>query len=513
MLPIRLAIPKVLPLEELATLLAQRLEGEVIVHCHGDFEVLHAGNIRQLEEARRMGDVLVVTLTSDRYIHRPSEQPVFKENLRAEALATLPMVDYVAVSPFPDASGAIRILKPGLYVLYGPADTVLEGHSAEEQAIREVGGVLAFASPPMSEGIHTPVNPLSQYSPEVVHYLQEFSNRHSASSILGWLQKARQLRVLVVGEAILDEYHYCETMGKSGKEPNLAARYLHSESFAGGILAVANNVASFCDHVDVLTVLGRQNGQPDASEPFIRQHLSPKVQPHFLYQDEAPTIVKRRFLEIYPLQKLFEVYLLKHMDEEGPLVDELCQKLENLVGEYDLVIVADYGHGMLGPKAVDILCRQSRFLAVNTQTNADNQGFNTISKYPRADFICISEKELRLEVRNRRKDPGPIMEEVTRRMGCGTLLVTRGVAGNLLFNPKDGFYTCPTLSYRVIDRVGAGDAVLAVTSLCVAQGAPTEAIGFIGNVVGAHAVATVGHRTSLQEDSLTEHILALLGER
>jgi rfaE bifunctional protein kinase chain/domain len=505
--------PKILPFEELAKRLAQRPQGQIVVHCHGDFEVLHAGNIRHLEEARSLGDVLVVSLTPDQQIHFLSERPVFKEDLRAEALAALSFVDFVTVNPLQGPAEAIRALKPDRYALYGPAEKVTRNHTAEEAAILEVGGKLTFTNPPLSEEIHTPVNPLSQYSPEVINYLQDFSSRYSASSILGWLQNARHLKVLVVGEAILDEYHYCETMGKSGKEPNLAARYLYSETFAGGILAVANNVSSFCDHVGVLTVLGRQNGSPDNSELFIRQHLSPKILPTFLYQDDAPTIVKRRFLECYPLQKLFEVYLLKHMEEEGPLVDELCQKLEEIVAGYDVVIVADYGHGMLGPRAVEILCRKARFLAVNTQTNADNQGFNTISKYPRADFICISEKEIRLEVRNRRKEPGPIMEEVARRMGCETLLVTRGQAGNLLFSPKDGFFTCPTLSYRVLDRVGAGDAVLSVTSLCVAQGAPTEAIGFIGNLVGAHAVTIVGNRSSLQLDSLEEHVLSILRDR
>lgn len=359
--------------------------------------------------------------------------------------------------------------------------------------------------------ISNPVsNPLSAYSPEVSEYLQAFAQRHPPASVIDWLDSGRGLKVLVVGEAIVDEYHYCETMGKSGKEPILATRYLHSETFAGGILAVANHVAALCGQVSVLTFLGSQGGQPDPTEPFIREHLNPLIQPIFLYQDDAPTIVKRRYLESYPLQKLFEVYYLKHMEENSREAEALCRQLDAILPDFDLVIVTDYGHGMLVPEAVEILCRKAKFLAVNTQVNADNQGFNTICKYPRADFVSLSEKELRLEVRSKQRDVCSIMREVAELMDCGTMLVTRGSIGNMIYDRRSGIATCPVLSNQILDRVGAGDAVLSAASLCVARGAPGEVVGFLGNVVGAQAVATVGHRTSLDRDKLAEHILAIL---
>jgi bifunctional ADP-heptose synthase (sugar kinase/adenylyltransferase) len=354
-------------------------------------------------------------------------------------------------------------------------------------------------------------NPLLAFSPEVSGYLEAFARRHSAGSVLGWLDRARDLRVLVVGEAIIDQYHYCETMGKSGKEPILATRYLHAETFAGGALAVANHVAAFCDRVAVLTVLGSQGGRPDPTEGFVRAHLNPSVEPVFLYQEDAPTIVKRRYLESYPLQKLFEVYYLKHMEEDSPVAGALCRQLRALLPRYDVVIVTDYGHGMLVPEAVQRLCAGARFLAVNTQANADNHGFNTVSKYPRADFASLSEKELRLEVRCRQGEVGPILREVAERLDCRTMLVTRGSQGNVVYDRRSGIQASPVLSERILDRVGAGDAVLSAAALCVAQGAPAEVLGFLGNVVGAQAVATVGHHHPLDRDRLAEHVLALLG--
>ena len=500
-----MATPKLMTLDALTEHLRQFRNGRSLVHCHAAFEVIHPGYVSYLQEARRHGELLVVTLTPDR--HLPQTGGQYAEGQRAQAVAALDLVVFVGVASGRYGAEAIARLRPDTFVQAGGDGA----HPAEAAAIQAAGGILVIAQAHLPAVSHPISNPLSAFSPEVTAYLEAFASRHTAQSILGWLKGSRKLKVLVVGEAIVDEYHYCETLGKSGKEPILATRFLHSERFAGGSLAVANNVAAFCDEVTVLSVLGQQDGQPDPSEPFIRAALNPRIKTSFIYQENAPTILKRRFVESYPLQKLFEVYLLKHLEDNSSEARELCQRLEALVPEHDAVIVTDYGHGMLGPAAVEILCREARFLAVNTQANADNQGFNTISKYPRADFVSLSEKELRLEVRSKRRETASIIEEVALQMGTTTFLITRGNHGNVIHHRDTGLSKAPSLSNRILDRVGAGDTVLSAAALCVAQGAPAEVVGFLSNVVGAYAVATVGHRDSLNLAKIDEHITALLG--
>ena len=68
------------------------------------------------------------------------------------------------------------------------------------------------------------------------------------------------------------------------------------------------------------------------------------------------------------------------------------------------MIVADYGHGLITPRMADLMIEKSRFLAVNTQINAANIGFHTISKYRRADYVCIQEGELRHDSRSRAEE-------------------------------------------------------------------------------------------------------------
>ena len=102
---------KIKPLPELATVLdGLRGQGRKVVHCHGVFDLLHVGHLRYFDEAKAMGDVLVVTLTTDKHVNKGPHRPAFTEQLRAEVLAALECVDFVAINPTPTAVEAIRLI-------------------------------------------------------------------------------------------------------------------------------------------------------------------------------------------------------------------------------------------------------------------------------------------------------------------------------------------------------------------------------------------------------------------
>src|SRR5947209_9047303 len=99
-----------------ATLAGLRTHGKKIVHCHGVFDLLHIGHIKHLEAARKLGDALVVTMTPDRFVNKGPHRPAFPERLRAEALASLTCVDFVAINEWPTAVETIERLRPDFYV-------------------------------------------------------------------------------------------------------------------------------------------------------------------------------------------------------------------------------------------------------------------------------------------------------------------------------------------------------------------------------------------------------------
>src|SRR5579871_3325614 len=139
---------KVLDLTRLSELIhSASSQGRVVVHCHGVFDPLHVGHIRHFEQARQWGDILVVTITPDRFVNKGPHRPAFSEALRAEAIAALESVDYVAVNEWPEATETIRLLCPDVFVKgseFRSRKDVTGAILREEAAIESVGGRIEF---------------------------------------------------------------------------------------------------------------------------------------------------------------------------------------------------------------------------------------------------------------------------------------------------------------------------------------------------------------------------------
>ena len=481
-----------------------------ITLCHGVFDLLHIGHIRHLKEAKKRGDILVVTIIPDIYVNRGPHRPIFNEVLRAEAVAALDWVDYVAINQWPLAVEAIKLIRPDFYVkgaqFVEANKFTKEVLKLEEEAVISVGGELSFTSEIRFSSSNLINYHLPVFSSEVRKYLSNFSARHATRDILQYLDETSKLKVLIVGETIIDEYQYCQAIGKSSKEPTLVVKANSMEKFAGGVLAVANHVANFTDQVSLITFLGDQDSQED----FVRENLNDKVEKIFLYKNDSPTIVKRRYVDSYFFTKLLEVYEINDSALTDDNNQHFCSLLREHIPNFDVVIVLDFGHGMIGSEARDILSHSAPFLALNVQANAGNLGYHAISAYNHADYISIAENEVRLESRDRFGDLQKMVLECAKSLKSVHMSVTRGKYGSLCYFEEDGFFEIPALASRVVDRIGAGDAFLSVTALCVAQKAPMEVVGFIGNAVGALAVATVGNREPIDRELLYKYIESLL---
>ena len=502
---------KIFSLERLSDHCRQlRAEGRRIVHCHGVFDLLHVGHLRYFQEAKSLGDVLVVTLTTDPFVNKGPHRPAFPERIRAEMIAALECVDYVAVNPHPTAVDAITLIQPNVYAKgpdYADKSKDVTGKIHEEEAaVVAVGGRLAFTSGDLFSSTHLINQHMSTLPPDVQEYLARFAVRHPASTVLEFIEKAKDLKVLLVGEPIIDEYVYCEAIGKSSKEPTMVVKRMSGEKFAGGILAAANHVASFCKEVACIMQLGTENSH----EAFIENKLRPNVKRIALHRRNSPTIVKRRLVENYFFLKLIEIYEINDAALTPEEDEAVCQAIMEHVPRYDLVIVIDFGHAMLSERARRILCERAKFLAVNAQCNAGNLGHHALSKYRGADFITATEMEVRIESRDRHGEVRMLTQEVYEKLGCDRLIVTRGKNGCLCCDAQEGLVDIPAVAGKVVDRIGAGDAFLSVSALLAALGAPLEVIGFAGNAAGALAVATVANREPIDRVAYVKQIESLL---
>ncbi len=509
----RIARDKVKSIEELA-LIAEtaRAEGRTVALCHGVFDLVHLGHVRHIEAARREGDLLIVTLTADRYVNKGPGRPIFPEVMRAEMLAALEYVDWVGVNQGPSAEPLLDTIKPDVYVkgsdYENPEEDITGKISSERETVERHGGRVVFTKD-ITFSSSTLINRyLDVYDPPLRDFLERLRADGGDESILGVIERVQDFRVLVVGDAIIDEYNYVRTLGKAAKESMIATHYDEREVFAGGVFAAANHVASFCSQVEIITTLGDQ----DSREELIRNSLKPNVILHPIHLEGRPTTRKCRFVEkSYAPRKLFEVYYM----DDSPMGPAPVKAVEDLIVERakhaDLVIVTDFGHGLIGPSTIQTLIDNAKFLAVNVQTNAGNQGYNLVTKYPRADFVCIDAPEARLALADKVSDIAAIAGEVLpSRVATDKVIITHGAHGCYAYAKGEGVVRVPAFTKAVVDTVGAGDAFFTVSAPMIAAGATIEQAAFIGNAAGAMKVGIVGHRTSVEKVPLLKFVTTLL---
>lgn len=503
---------KIKSLAELGVLAADaRAAGRKVVLCHGVFDLLHMGHVRHLEAAGREGDVLMVTITGDAWVNKGPGRPVFPELTRAEMLAAIHYVDWVAINCAPSAEPVLERIRPDVYVKgaeYENAEDDVTGRiGAERAAVEAHGGRLAFTRGITFSSSSLINRHLDVHEPELHAYLQERRGDGTLDRLLKRIDAVRDFRVLVVGDTIIDEYRYVAPLAKSPKENMIATLYKDHEVFAGGVIAAANHVAGFCHEVDVVTMIG----DADADETVIRSAVRDNVRLHLIRRPGVPTTRKCRYVEAPYFRKLFEVY---HMDDcfhgtglERRTVDLIAER----AADADLVIVTDFGHGLMTPPTVASAAAHARFLAVNTQTNSANLGFNLITRYPRADYISIDMPEARMALGERFLPVETLAAiKLPARVPCSALSITQGALGCTTWGADGGVHRIPVFTKSVVDTVGAGDAFLAVTAPLVAAGARMDDVGFVGNAAGAIKVGIVGHRGSVDKAALIKYITSLL---
>jgi len=492
--------------------LSEVLEGKglKVVQCHGVFDLLHPGHIRHFQEAKKQGDVLVVTVTPDRYVNKGPGRPVFTESLRLESLAALQAVDYVVLNDAPDAISAIRKVCPSLYVKgieYKDHEDDVTGKISEEvRAVESVGGSVHYTD----DIVFSSSSLLNRYfdsiPPEVSSFLAAFKQTYSVSDIIQKIDALSDLKVLIIGDAIIDEYQYTDPLGQSGKGLHMVARCKEKELFLGGSLIVANHVAQYTKQVTLVTALGKECPYLN----FIKQHLDPAITSQFTYLDDLTTLIKKRYVlkDGKTLTKLFETY---SNHDESLNADQTSQIIDFLAQErYDLILACDFGNGFTNRRLIDAISDLPGFLALNTQTNSGSRGFNVVTNYHRANYISLNETELRLATHDRKSEVEGLAADICEIMGCQTISITQGVKGVYCFSAPDYTVHIPAFATNSVDRIGAGDSYLSLSSLCMAKGYPPILGAFIGSLAAAMSVQVVGNQESVKKSSLCKFITRLL---
>ena len=178
-----------------------------------------------------------------------------------------------------------------------------------------------------------------------------------------------------------------------------------------------------------------------------------------------------------------------------------------MIPKYDLVIVSDYGHGLISKNAAKIICSLSKYLALNAQINAANVGYHSMRNYKNIDCVIINENEIRQEMRNRNEKIEFLMKKLSTKQNIKNLIVTRGDRGSILYNKKNKKNSfCGAYARTAVDKIGAGDAMLSVIALCLKSGFDKDLALITSSLAAAKSVETIGNKEAINKISILKNL-------
>ena len=276
----------------------------------------------------------------------------------------------------------------------------------------------------------------------------------------------------------------------------LVLKEMQQDQYLGGVLSIARNLSQFSDKITVLSVIGEKKDYLKD----INKNLPKKIKTKFIFKENSPTIVKKRYVDSISQSKIIGIYNIN--DEILNKKDETIfnKLLKKEIKKHDLIIVSDYGHGFISKKSANIICKNSKFLALNAQINAFNIGYHTIRNYKNFNTLIINEKEIRHEMRDKVSKLEVLMSNLSIEKKINNVIVTVGNRGSILYNKtKNKFYYADAYAHKIIDKVGAGDTMLSVVGPCLKSNIDIDTTLLISSLAAAQSVESMGNKYTISK--------------
>jgi len=230
--------------------------GKTIVQCHGTFDLLHPGHIVHLEDAKALGDILVVTITADRFVNKGPGRPVFNQQLRVRVLAALACVDYVVVVPYPAAVEAIECVHPNIYCKgkeYERTEVDVTGNIQNDlKTVACVGGKVCYVGSVVFSSTKVLNRFFAVYPPAARTFFQQVASQYPLADIrkrvAAWpvtLASAGPRRPRSANFMCLDETEFKASLGAKNKRDIISAlRKIARRRKERRIIILRNNMAA-----------------------------------------------------------------------------------------------------------------------------------------------------------------------------------------------------------------------------------------------------------------------------
>jgi cytidyltransferase-like protein len=452
--------------EELRALIGARPRAKRVIMCHGVFDVVHPGHIRHLLYAKSKADILVASITADRHITKGTHRPHVPQDLRAVNLAAFEVVDYVVIDKNAKPLDNIRLIEPDYFAKgFEYTASGMPTKTAEEaEVVQSYGGEIIFTP---GDIVYSSSSLINLAPPAIkLEKLQIIMERNGITfdKLRRTVDAMSAHKVHVVGDTIVDSYTHCAMIGGQTKTPTMSVLFERKVDYVGGAAIVAKHLAAAGGKVTFSTVLG-----DDAYRDFVVQDLQDAdIEVRAVIDRSRPTVNKNAI--VVGGYRLLKVDTLDNRSISDQILEDITEGVKQV--PTDAVVFADFRHGVFNRRTIPELVQA---LPAGCFRVADSQvasRWGNITDFQGFDLITPNEREARFALGDQDSGIRPLASNLYDASRCKLLilkLAERGVLAccNADHESLDSFFVIDSFVDRLVDAVGAGDALLAYATLAM----------------------------------------------
>lgn len=490
---------KIKSVEEIKDIIGKRPRKKTVVMCHGTFDIVHPGHIRQLIYAKSKGDILVVSVNLDKYATSGHSTTYVPEELRALNIAAFEIVDYVFLNNSSKISDSISILQPDFFVKgfeFSPNKNNQE-IKAEQQSLESYGGELVFSPGDMPYSTNNLLNKNKpNLSLDQLLVLMS-AEKISFETLRNTITKFKKINVHVIGDLIVDKYSTCTILGPSQKSPAFSVRHDETTIYVGGAGVVAKHLKSLGVKVTLTTVVGK-----DDDATFALKDLQDSgIKVNAIIDKARPTTAKERFY-VDNNRLLLQVDRVDNHAISDLTLDKLSQFIKKTATE--AVVFSDFRHGIFNSETIDKIVKSIPNKVLKVADSQVSNRWGNILDFSEFDLITPNEREARFALGDQDTTIRPLAQMLYNKSACHYLILKLGANGIMVYRSPGmesrEFFYVDTFVEDSIDPIGAGDALLAAATSALVISKDIVQASILGNMCAAIECSKLGNKpVSLKE--------------
>ncbi len=482
----------------LARTIRLRNKNKKIGLCHGVFDILHTGHIDHFKEAKKNVDILVVSVTVDKYVNKGPRQPLNNHNNRISILKNLKMIDYVILNNYPSSTEIIKELKPNIY-FKGKDYLASDKHNnleIEKNILKQNNGIFKITSTQLQSST-SKFNKIFDWSIEQRKVIKKISSAEIKDNIDRAFKLISNEEINIVGETIVDSYENCEILGVTTKDPTISALKRNKIETGGGAMAAALIASEFVKKINLFTY---------GSDLKLKKYIAGRKNINLINLNKRkPLQEKKRLINQTRGEKLIQITNFKKnffKDSEYKIMAKKFYKFRK-----NKTIIFDYGLGLFENEFLKLFNKMYKKTYINVQTNSVNLGFNLYSKFSKYNYISLDKREWLLGIQSKIIDLKKIRKTMNKKSIAS---ITLGDKGAKIIDNKREYY-CPTLVKSVKDTTGSGDSYHVITSLMyMTKLLNPLAIVFLGNLYAGMHGQNLGNTNIVSKNKFFQNLLSII---